>query len=76
MEDQETGKERLRQINYVFAVEGGKAHMRQVSLGHVSGNVVEIKEGVKQGGLVVVRGQHKLNDGEIVKVVKVRGREK
>jgi hypothetical protein len=25
---------------------------------------------------VVVRGQHRLNDGEIVKVVKVRGREK
>lgn len=76
VENQETGEEGLRQINYVFTVEDGKAHMRRVSLGHVSGNVVEIKEGVKQGGLVVVRGQHRLNDGEIVKVVKVRGREK
>lgn len=76
VENQETGKEGLRQIHYVFTVEDGKAHMRQVSLGHVSGNVVEINEGVKQGGLVVVRGQHQLNDGAIVKVVKVRGSEK
>jgi RND family efflux transporter MFP subunit len=76
VENQETGEDGLRQIHYVYTVEDGKAHMRQVSLGHVSGNVVEINEGVKLGGLVVVRGQHQLNDGEIVKVVKVRGTEK
>jgi len=73
VENPEGSKSEISQINYLFVVEGGRAHMRRVSLGHESGTVVEIYQGVKKGEQVVVRGLHKLNDGDRIKVVKGEG---
>jgi len=73
LENAESRKSQISQINYVFVVEDGRAHMRRVSLGHESGIVVEVSQGVKKGEQVVVRGLHKLNDGDRVSVVKDEG---
>jgi HlyD family secretion protein len=60
----------VSQIHYLFVVKDGRAHRRKVSLGHESGHVVEIREGVEMGEDVVVRGLHQLNDGDRITVVK------
>jgi RND family efflux transporter MFP subunit len=73
LENPEGGKAEITQIKYLFVVEDGRAHMRRVSLGHESGTVLEISQGVKEGEQVVVRGLHKLNDGDRIKVVKGEG---
>ena len=73
VENPEGSKSEISQIKYLFIVEGGRAHMRRVSLGHESGTVLEISQGVKKGEQVVVRGLHKLNDGDRIKVVKGEG---
>ena len=57
------------QVNYLFVVKDGKAHRRRVSLGHPSGRVVEVCQGVQEGESVVVRGLHQLNDRDRVTVV-------
>ena len=62
-------KGKVRRNNYLFVVENGKAHMRDIVLGHESDTAVEVSEGLKQGEQIVVRGLHQLNDGDIVKVV-------
>jgi RND family efflux transporter MFP subunit len=60
----------ISQTKYIFVVKEGKAQRRKVSLGHESGNVVEVREGVEKGEDVVVRGLHQLNDGDQITVVK------
>jgi RND family efflux transporter MFP subunit len=66
----ETG---ICQINQVFVVEDGTAHIRKVSLGHESNTMVEVCDGVRMGEQVVTRGLNKLNDGDRVRVVKGEG---
>ena len=73
LENPENSKSGISQINYLFIVEHSRAHMRRVSLGHESGTVVEISEGVKKGEQVVVRGVHQLKDGDRITVVKAEG---
>lgn len=73
LENPESRKSQISQINYLFVAEDGRAHMRRVSLGHESGTVVEVSQGVEKGEQVVVRGLHKLNDGDTVSVVKGEG---
>jgi RND family efflux transporter MFP subunit len=51
-------------------VEDGVSKRRQVQLGLVQGNVVEITRGLTEGESVVTAGQHSLQDGEKVTVVK------
>jgi RND family efflux transporter MFP subunit len=60
----------ISQTKYIFVVKEGKAQRRKISLGHESGNVVEVREGVEKGEDVVVRGLHQLNDGDQITVVK------
>jgi len=60
----------ISQTKYIFVVKEGKAQRRKVSLGHESGNVVEVREGVEKGEDVVARGLHQLNDGDRITVVK------
>jgi len=66
----ETGVDK---VSYVFVVEDGTAHMRKVSLGHESDNVVEVCDGVRAGEQVVIRGVNQLNEGDRVTVVKGEG---
>jgi RND family efflux transporter MFP subunit len=60
----------ISQTKYIFVVKEGKAHRRKVSLGHESGHLVEVLEGVEKGENVVVRGLHQLNDGAQITLVK------
>jgi multidrug efflux pump subunit AcrA (membrane-fusion protein) len=66
----ETG---ICQVNYVFVVEDGTAHMRTVTLGHESDTMVEVCDGISMGEQLVIRGLNQLNDGDRVTVVKGEG---
>lgn len=50
-----------------FAVEDGRARARTVSLGESVGQRFEVKDGLKQGDIVVTRGNERLRDGERVR---------
>lgn len=53
---------------YVFVIDEdeGVARKRRVTLGYSTENYVEVKEGLKEGELVVVAGAEELKDGERV----------
>lgn len=53
---------------FVYAIEGGQAVRKKVLLGFQEEPFVAVKEGVKEGDLVVVVGQEKLQDGSKVVV--------
>lgn len=52
----------------VFVVDNGVVHTRQIQSGSVSGDMVEIASGLKQGEQYVVRGGFNLKDGDKVAV--------
>lgn len=53
---------------YVFVVEEGKARMRNVRLGVDQATVVEVREGLRAGDRVIVRGQNRVADGSPVEI--------
>jgi len=73
LENTANSETQIGQVNYVFVVEDGTAHMRKVSLGHESDTMAEVCDGVKVGEQVVLRGLNQLNDGDRVTVVKSEG---
>ena len=54
--------------NYVFVVENKKASFKKIVLGIRQGPYYEVKEGLKEGDLVVVMGQQRLTEGAIVEL--------
>lgn len=50
----------------VFVEQGGKAFMRQVTVGPIVGNVAVIKTGLAEGERLIVKGQQLVRDGEAV----------
>lgn len=57
----------------VFIVEGGKAKEVSIKVGVTSGDLTEIKSGLKEGQTVIVTGNRLVGDGQKVKVVKDLG---
>ena len=57
----------------VFVVRGGRAERRAVRLGQVSGEQVEILDGLAAGDVVVTAGAENLRDGAAVRVVEPVG---
>lgn len=57
----------------VFIVEGGKAKEVSVKVGVTSGELTEIKSGLKEGQTVIVTGNRLVGEGQKVKVVKELG---
>ncbi|WZL71807.1 efflux RND transporter periplasmic adaptor subunit [Clostridiaceae bacterium 35-E11] len=53
----------------VFIVQNNIAKIHQVSLGLENGKAVEITKGVKEGDLIVVKGQNYLDEGNQVKII-------
>jgi len=51
---------------YVYVVNGSKAHRRRVKLGLTEGALHEVTDGVREGDVVVIRGQRQLGDGRAV----------
>lgn len=52
---------------YLFVIEGGVAHRREVTLGVESGDRVEIREGLKVGARIALDGGTALSDGMAVR---------
>jgi RND family efflux transporter MFP subunit len=52
----------------VFAVDGGVVRRRRVRVGLESAALIEIRDGLKEGDRVVVRGAERLSDGSPVRV--------
>ncbi|WPQ62229.1 efflux RND transporter periplasmic adaptor subunit [Chitinophaga sancti] len=57
---------------YVYAVDSQRhqAFKRKVSIGQLSGNLMEITSGLNAGEQIVTGGQQKLNDGAVVSLSK------
>lgn len=57
--------------NYVYCLDqaGARASVRYIKLGELLQNGIRVTDGLKEGDLVVVSGQHKLVDGAAVRVV-------
>ncbi len=60
----ESGDKRL-----VYAVVNGAVQVREVTLGTARGNLVEVLAGVREGDILVSRGQRELADGQSVRPV-------
>ncbi|GAB6086165.1 efflux RND transporter periplasmic adaptor subunit [Alkaliphilus crotonatoxidans] len=58
------------EANIVYVVEDERAVEREVVLGLDTGDYVEIIEGINEGDAVIVSGQHYVEDGQRVKVVR------
>lgn len=52
--------------NYIFVVEDKKAVLKKISLGIRQGPYFEVRQGLKEGDLVVIMGQQLLSDGAAV----------
>lgn len=72
-ENSGSGKGGVARNNYLFVVENGRARIRTVLLGHESGTVVEVTEGLNRDERVVTRGLHQLKDGDRVTVIEPEG---
>ncbi len=60
---------------HAFVVQGDRARQRTVHAGLIQGDRVEILDGLQEGDLLVIRGQHLLTDGCLVEIVyRVGGR--
>ncbi|MFQ5579069.1 MAG: efflux RND transporter periplasmic adaptor subunit [Nitrospiria bacterium] len=54
---------------YLFSVQEGKAIRHPVSTGTARGNGIEVKGPLKEGQMVVIRGNERLRDGQKVEVL-------
>ncbi|HEX6434353.1 MAG TPA: efflux RND transporter periplasmic adaptor subunit, partial [Gemmatimonadales bacterium] len=46
-----------------------KAHLRRVTLGDLTGNLIEVREGLQSGDRVILRGATIVADGQLVRVM-------
>jgi hypothetical protein len=54
--------------NYVYLIENNKAMTKKIILGIHDGPYYEVREGIKEGDLVVIVGQQRLYDNAPVTV--------
>jgi RND family efflux transporter MFP subunit len=59
-----------RENAYIFTVENNKAVKKEVKLGEILNNEIEIINGVRYGDKVITDGAKNLKDGEKVKIIK------
>ncbi len=53
---------------YVFVIENGLAHQRNIKVGQLRGEKAAVAGGLREGELVVVKGQNRLRDGMSVRM--------
>ncbi|MGA9119936.1 MAG: efflux RND transporter periplasmic adaptor subunit [Bacteroidota bacterium] len=53
----------------VFVVHDGRAFLRDIVVGEASGDTLGVRQGLKQGDVVVVNGQNNLRDSSAVAIV-------
>ena len=61
--------EQINRVPYVYIVENGQAVRRELTQGYQSGANIEIIRGIEPGDTLVIRGQHALDDGDLVEIV-------
>ncbi|MFC1655903.1 efflux RND transporter periplasmic adaptor subunit [Patescibacteria group bacterium] len=54
---------------YIYVVENGKAVRKKVALGQISGNLVEITDGITRGDKLIIKGAKLVKDGSPVTIV-------
>lgn len=57
-----------RGVPTVYVVEEGRARARQISIGEGVGGRFEVLSGLKEGDMVVIRGNERLKDGRRVRI--------
>lgn len=57
-----------RGVPTVYVVDDGRARARQISIGEGIGGRFEVLSGVKEGDMVVIRGNERLKDGRRVRI--------
>lgn len=55
--------------NFVMVMEGKKAAKKNIELGVTNKNQTVVKSGLESGSILIVKGQHILSDGSLVKVI-------
>ncbi|MFQ5596883.1 MAG: efflux RND transporter periplasmic adaptor subunit [Nitrospiria bacterium] len=54
---------------YIFIVKEGKAHKQNVTLGLAKNTLIEVIGPLQEGAQVVIRGNERLRDGQLVQIV-------
>ena len=57
----------------ILVVEGKTARLRTVTTGTISGDVAEIRDGLKEGEWYIVRGGFNVKDGDTLDVTRKGG---
>lgn len=55
---------------YVFVVENGEAVKKDIKIGLINKNNVEVVEGIREGEEIVIQGHKSLQEGEDIEVIK------
>ncbi|MGM0437390.1 MAG: efflux RND transporter periplasmic adaptor subunit [Bacillota bacterium] len=55
---------------YVYVVENGKAVKKDIKIGLINKNSVEVVEGISEGEEIIIQGHKSLQEGEDVEVIK------
>jgi RND family efflux transporter MFP subunit len=53
---------------YVADLSTGQVFKRDIALGRLNGNNIEVLSGLQEGDMIVVGGEHKLNNGSLIEV--------
>lgn len=56
--------------SYVYIFESGKAVKRMIQTGLSNNRSIEVLDGLNKGDILVVKGQHYVNDQDIIRIVK------
>ena len=56
-------------FDYVYVVEEEQAKKKQIELGAIKGDKVEVK-GLAKGDMLIIEGMKKINDGDTVEIIK------
>ncbi|MDD3365621.1 MAG: efflux RND transporter periplasmic adaptor subunit, partial [Syntrophomonas sp.] len=60
-------------LYYVFIPEGGQAKRQEVKIGAIMDQMVEIKDGLKEGQPIVVSNVNKLKDQDRIQAISEQG---
>lgn len=56
-------------VYYLFTIKNGRAYAKNVKIGMREGKIVEVTSGIKDGEIVVIKGQNRLKEGAAVDIV-------
>jgi len=60
---------------YVYCAIGGKAILKNVTIGKIQGQYAEITKGLKKNDIVITKGQNRVKDGSPIRIIPPRVKE-